>query len=106
MLNFRKLSFNTNTTNITSQHAVIKVSNLEAGFGITLGNSLRRTMLLSTPGVALFAVKITDVNHEYQAIKGIEEDAMQLISNLKNLVIKINNSVYSAEDLESAKIES
>lgn len=55
------------------------------GFGTTLGNALRRTMLSSLPGVAVTLVKIKGVTHEFTTIKGVKEDVVQIIMNLKNL---------------------
>lgn len=55
------------------------------GFGTTLGNALRRTMLSSLPGVAVILVKIKGVTHEFTTIKGVKEDVVQIIMNLKNI---------------------
>lgn len=55
------------------------------GFGTTLGNALRRTMLSSLPGVAVTLVKIKGVTHEFTTIKGVKEDVVQIIMNLKNI---------------------
>lgn len=59
------------------------------GFGHTLGNSLRRVLLSSIPGFAVTRVKINDITHEYQAIDGVIEDAMNVILNIKQLRAKI-----------------
>ena len=64
---------------------------LERGYGTTLGNSLRRIMLSSLPGVAVSQVKIDGVVHEFSAIPGVKEDVTEIIMNIKNLAIK-NNS--------------
>ena len=60
---------------------------LEPGFGYTLGNSLRRTLLSSIPGAAITSVKIEGVLHEFTTIEGLKEDVTELILNLKNLVV-------------------
>src|SRR5215212_4069158 len=62
---------------------------LEAGYGHTLGNSLRRTMLTSLTGAAITSVKISGVQHQFSTIPGIIEDVIQLILNLKKVRIKI-----------------
>lgn len=67
------------------------VEPLERGYGTTLGNSLRRIMLSSLPGVAISQVKIEGVLHEFSSIPGVKEDVTEIIMNLKNLAIK-NNS--------------
>ncbi len=61
------------------------VEPLERGFGITLGNSLRRTLLSSIQGTAITAVKIYGVYHEFSAIEGIQEDVLEIIANLKKV---------------------
>lgn len=58
------------------------------GYGTTLGNALRRVLLSSLPGAAVVAVKIKSVNHEFQAIENVKEDALEIILNLKSLRLK------------------
>ena len=67
------------------------VEPLERGYGITLGNSLRRIMLSSLPGAAVSQVKIDGVQHEFGTIPGVKEDVTEIIMNIKGLAIK-NNS--------------
>ena len=61
---------------------------LERGYGITLGNSLRRIMLSSLPGAAVSQVKIEGVLHEFSSIPGVKEDVTEIIMNIKSLAIK------------------
>src|ERR671914_425250 len=63
------------------------VSPLEPGFGYTLGNSLRRTLLSSIPGAAVTQVRFDDALHEFDTINGVAEDVTDVILNLKDLVI-------------------
>ncbi|WP_027882094.1 DNA-directed RNA polymerase subunit alpha [Meiothermus rufus] len=63
---------------------------LERGFGVTLGNPLRRILLSSIPGTAVTSVYIEDVLHEFSTIPGVKEDAIQLILNLKELVVRFS----------------
>ena len=72
------------------------VEPLERGYGTTLGNSLRRIMLSSLPGVAVSQVKIDGVVHEFSGIPGVKEDVTEIIMNLKNLAIK--NTSETLED--------
>lgn len=65
------------------------VEPLEQGFGITLGNALRRILLSSIPGAAITSVKIEGVLHEFSTIPGVKEDTTELILNLKDLYVKI-----------------
>ena len=64
------------------------VEPLERGYGITLGNSLRRIMLSSLPGAAVSQVKIEGVDHEFSSIPGVKEDVTEIIMNIKSLSIK------------------
>jgi DNA-directed RNA polymerase subunit alpha len=88
-----------------SQQARFVIGTLEKGFGVTLGNAIRRTMLSNIPGASIFAIKIPGVNHEFQAINGIKEDVTQIVLNLKNLIITIDENVVSDDELASTKIE-
>lgn len=87
------------------QQAKFVISPLERGMGQTLGNALRRTLLFDIPGSSLFAIKVNDATHEFQAIKGVKEDITQIILNLKNLVIRIDENAYSDEELDELHIE-
>lgn len=62
---------------------------LERGYGITLGNSLRRILLSSISGAAVRAVKIEGVSHEFSTISGVKEDVLQIIQNLKRIRVKL-----------------
>ena len=66
------------------------VEPLERGFGTTLGNSLRRVLLSSLPGVAVKSVKIDGVLHEFSTIPGVKEDVTEIILNIKGLVAKLH----------------
>ena len=78
------------------------VEPLERGYGITLGNSLRRIMLSSLPGAAVSQVKIEGVLHEFSSIPGVKEDVTEIIMNIKSLAIK-NNS--DTNETKTAYIE-
>ena len=78
------------------------VEPLERGYGITLGNSLRRIMLSSLPGAAVSQVKIEGVLHEFSSIPGVKEDVTEIIMNIKSLAIK-NNS--ETNEVKTAYIE-
>lgn len=68
------------------------VEPLEKGYGITLGNAMRRTLLSSLPGSAPIAVRIAGVPHEFSTIRGVTEDVVDIILNLKTLAVKCNNT--------------
>src|SRR5215211_8910721 len=63
------------------------VGPLEPGFGHTLGNSLRRTLLSSIPGAAVTAVRFDDALHEFDTIQGIAEDVTDVVLNIKDIVL-------------------
>jgi len=73
------------------------VEPLERGYGITLGNSLRRIMLSSLPGAAVSQVKIEGVLHEFSSIPGVKEDVTEIIMNIKSLAIKNNSDTNEAK---------
>ena len=64
---------------------------LEPGFGLTLGNTMRRALLSRVPGVAVTGIKIDGVNHEFTSIPGVVEDVLDLLLNLKRLVLKVED---------------
>lgn len=73
---------------VDTYYAKFEVEPLERGFGITLGNSLRRILLSSLPGYAIDTVKIKGVNHEFTTIPGVTEDVTDIILNLKQVCLK------------------
>lgn len=75
----------------TENYAKFVISPLDRGYGVTLGNALRRVLLSSLEGAAITTVKITDVPHEFSAIPGVREDVMQVMLNLKQIRLKIND---------------
>lgn len=96
-------------------HCRFILSPLEPGFGVTIGNSLRRVLLSSIHGTAIIGVKISDVLHEFQAIPGVVEDVTDIILNLKEIRLKISDKkltkinfslkgpcVWTAKDIQDA----
>ncbi|MDQ3218585.1 MAG: DNA-directed RNA polymerase subunit alpha [Actinomycetota bacterium] len=76
---------------ISLQRSKFIIEPLEPGFGYTLGNSLRRTLLSSIPGAAVTQLKIDGVLHEFSTIEGVAEDVTDVVLNLKELVIRSEN---------------
>jgi DNA-directed RNA polymerase subunit alpha len=72
-------------------HARITMEPFERGYGHTLGNALRRILLSSLPGFAPTEVKITGVLHEYSTVDGVREDVVDILLNLKGIVLKLHN---------------
>ena len=68
------------------------VEPLERGYGITLGNALRRIMLSSLPGTAATSIKIAGVQHEFTTIPGVKEDVTEIVLNVKSLITRLHNA--------------
>jgi len=68
------------------------ISPLESGYGITLGNALRRVLLSSLPGAAVTSIRVSDVHHEFSAIPNVKEDMTQLILQVKQLRLKLEGA--------------
>ncbi|MGN0017935.1 MAG: DNA-directed RNA polymerase subunit alpha [Candidatus Gastranaerophilaceae bacterium] len=82
---------NTTTDSDGSQYGKFVIEPLSKGFGNTIGNSLRRVLLSSLEGTAVTAVRIEGITHEYTAIPGVVEDVIDVMLNLKGLVIKTDS---------------
>ncbi|NCN25254.1 DNA-directed RNA polymerase subunit alpha [Candidatus Falkowbacteria bacterium CG10_big_fil_rev_8_21_14_0_10_37_14] len=70
---------------------IVTIEPMYPGYGITLGNSLRRVLLSSLPGAAVIGVKIAGADHEFMALPNVKEDVLELILNLKQLHLKIHS---------------
>lgn len=77
-----------------------EISPLERGYGITLGNALRRVMLSSMEGSAVTSIRITEIDHEYDTIPGVQEDVLRLILNIKKLRLVLHEGDLSNMHLE------
>ncbi|MEY4019766.1 MAG: hypothetical protein RLZZ590_1066, partial [Actinomycetota bacterium] len=75
---------------------------LEPGFGYTLGNSLRRTLLSSIPGAAVTSIRIEGVPHEFSTIEGVKEDVTEIILNIKDLVVSSEHDAPVVAHLRKA----
>lgn len=82
---------NTATSSDGSQYGKFVISPLERGFGITIGNSLRRVLLSSLEGTAVTSARIEGITHEYTAIPGVLEDVVDVLLNFKGLAIKTDS---------------
>lgn len=80
---------NINKETLTDTYGLFYAQPFEKGFGITVGNALRRVLISSIEGAAITAVKIADVLHEFSTIKGVVEDVTDIILNLKQIPIKL-----------------
>jgi DNA-directed RNA polymerase subunit alpha len=82
---------NIDVQNLSPSHAKVVMEPFERGYGHTLGNALRRILLSSMPGFAPTEVKIANVLHEYSTVEGVQEDVVDLLLNLKGIVLKLHN---------------
>ena len=73
---------------------------LERGFGLTLGNALRRVLLSALPGASVYAIEVEGAQHEFSSLPGVEEDVTTIILNLKELVLKIDENDDGFKRLE------
>ena len=88
MIKFEKPQYKVTEYEETSNYGKFELEPLEKGFGLTLGNALRRVMLSSLPGSAITSINIDGVDHEFQTITGIYEDVTTIVLNLKGIIIK------------------
>ena len=89
MIEIEKPKIETQELSSDGKYGKFVVEPLERGFGTTLGNSLRRVLLSSLPGVAVKSVKIDGVVHEFSTIPGVKEDVAEIILNIKGLTAKL-----------------
>ena len=88
------------STAMTRKYGRFTYGPLERGFGITIGNSLRRVLLSSLPGAAVTSIRVADAPHEFSAIPYVREDMMQLILQIKQLRVMLHNTEMSRLRLE------
>ena len=89
MIEFEKPNIECIEADDTRNYAKFICEPLERGYGMTIGNSLRRILLSSLPGAAITSVKINGVVHEFSTVQGVVEDVPELIVNLKNVRLKV-----------------
>ncbi|MGO4970772.1 DNA-directed RNA polymerase subunit alpha [[Clostridium] aminophilum] len=92
MFDFEKPKIEVAEISDDGRYGKFVVEPLERGYGLTLGNSLRRIMLSSLPGTAVSQVKIDGVLHEFSSIPGVKEDVTEIIMNIKSLALKNNST--------------
>jgi DNA-directed RNA polymerase subunit alpha len=88
---FERTAFKIAKVDESTNYGKFVIEPLERGYGLTIGNSLRRVLLASLPGASVFSVEIEGAKHEFSALEGIEEDVTAIILNLKALVLRIDD---------------
>ncbi len=96
---------NIQTLETAGTYGKFVVEPLERGYGVTLGNSLRRVLLSSIPGAAITYVKIDKVLHEFSTIPGVKEDTTELLLNLKDLFVKVHRNGGSRTDPKTIRVD-
>ena len=96
-LKFEKPNTTVETIEESSNYGKFVITPLERGYGITLGNSLRRILLSSLPGAAIINTEIDGVEHEFSSIEGVVEDVTAIVLNLKEVVLSIDNDDPNVE---------
>ena len=110
-----KLKIKTEKKSLTNTYGKFVIQPLERGYGITLGNTLRRVLLTSLPGAAITNVKVENVLHEFSTITGVKDDMSEIIQNLKGVRFKLSDSnvdnlnislkgkkIFTASDIQAA----
>ncbi len=98
MQKFERADFEVQEYVESENYGKFVLSPLERGFGTTIGNALRRILLSSLPGAAVFSIKVDGVYHEFTSIPGVREDVSMIILQLKQLVMKIeDDEVYTLQ---------
>lgn len=96
MQKFERAHFEVKEYNDSEHYGKFVFEPLERGFGTTIGNALRRVLLSSLPGAAVFSIKVDGVYHEFTSIPGIVEDVTAIILNIKTLVMEIqDDEIYT-----------
>ena len=109
------IKIKTDNNSLTDTYGKFIIQPLERGYGVTVGNALRRVLLTSIPGAAITNVKVENVLHEFSTITGVKDDMTDIIQNLKGVRFKLSDSdvdnvkislkgnrVFSAKDIQDA----
>ncbi|HCK89222.1 MAG TPA: DNA-directed RNA polymerase subunit alpha [Erysipelotrichaceae bacterium] len=98
MQKFERAAFEVQNYEESENYGKFVLSPLERGFGTTIGNALRRVLLSSLPGAAVFSIKVDGVYHEFTSIPGVREDVSMIILQLKQLIMTIeDDDVYNLQ---------
>lgn len=87
MKKFEQPKFDINSSDVTDYTGTFTVRKLEKGYGVTVGNALRRVLLSSLPGLAVYAIEVEGARHEYVPLPGVMEDLAEIVLQIKKLVL-------------------
>ena len=102
MIEIERPRIECNEPSTDHSYGKFEVEPLERGYGITLGNSLRRILLSSLPGTAVTTVKIAGIQHEFSTIPGIKEDVTEMILNVKGIIAKLHTETAKTIYIEAS----
>lgn len=91
MKTFQNIKFEENKCESNKGYGRFVLAPLERGFGITIGNAMRRVLISSIPGASIFAIEVEGARHEFSSLEGVVEDVTAIVLNLKGLVLKIDS---------------
>lgn len=103
MMEIERPKIDTASLSPDGRYGKFVVEPLERGFGTTLGNSLRRVLLSSLPGVAVTSIKIDGVVHEFSTIDGVKEDVTELVLNIKGITAKLHTDEAKTVRIEATE---
>lgn len=102
MMEIERPKIDTASLSADGRYGKFVVEPLESGFGTTLGNSLRRVLLSSLPGVAVTSIKIDGVVHEFSTIEGVKEDVTEIVLNVKGITAKLYSDTPKTVRIEAS----
>ena len=102
MMEIERPKIDTASLSADGRYGKFVVEPLERGFGTTLGNSLRRVLLSSLPGVAVTSIKIDGVVHEFSTIEGVKEDVTEIVLNVKGITAKLSSDTPKTVRIEAS----
>ena len=101
MMEIERPKIDTSSLSADGRYGKFVLEPLERGFGMTLGNSLRRVLLSSLPGVAVTSIKIDGVVHEFSTIEGVKEDVTEIVLNVKGITAKLYSDTPKTVRIEA-----
>lgn len=100
MKEFVQPKFEIQKSDISNNFGRFTISPLETGYGLTIGNAMRRVLLSSLPGIAVYAIEVDGAQHEYTALPGVVENLTQIVLNIKELVLHDDSDIEESKTLK------
>lgn len=100
-----EIKVNNEQARANPNYGIFEVGPLESGFGITIGNAMRRVLLSCIPGASVFALSISGAKQEFAAVEGMKEDVTEVVLNFKQLVVKISDLLFEDGEMVEPPLE-